>query len=176
MRWIPFLLVVFAALLLQTTLVQALWLPTRFGWMGPELLAAMAVFVALNVRSGSDAALAGWTLGMAIDLTLSGEGMGLLSLLYAAAAAGVWQVRRSFFREKILSQAILALGFCLVVYGVWSLFELLVGAHPAGDYGDRAMQVLGLAVYTAVVAPVVYGLLRRMHKLLLAGPPPRERR
>ena len=65
MRWVYFLVAVLAALLAQTTIGLVLWFRTSLGWIGPELLATVAVFVALNVRSSTSAALAGWALGFA---------------------------------------------------------------------------------------------------------------
>jgi rod shape-determining protein MreD len=170
MRWLPFILVALAALMLQTTLLQVFWLPTPVGWVGPELLAAVAVFLALNVRSASDAALAGWVLGLALDLTLSGEGMGLLALLYAGGAAGVFHVRRSFFRDKVLSQAVLGLLFCLPVYELWTLYQLLPTGAPAGEYWARSVQAAGVSAYTAVLVPPACGVLKRMQRMLLTGP------
>jgi rod shape-determining protein MreD len=171
MRWGYFLLAVLAGVMVQTTVAQVLWFQTPVGWVGPEVLAMVAVFVALNVRSATDAALAGWTLGMAMDLTLSGEGMGLLGLLYAAVAAGMFHFRRAFFREKVLTQMLLSLGFCLMVYEAWTLYDLLLRAAPAAEYGRRGVQVLGLSAYTGVLAPMTYAGLRRVQRLLLAGQP-----
>jgi len=81
-RWIYFLILVLLAVVVQTSVMPVIWFRTPLGYVGPELLAAVAVFVALHVRSRTEAALAGWTLGFAVDLTLSGPGMGVPSLLY----------------------------------------------------------------------------------------------
>ncbi len=176
MRWLPFLLAVLAGVILQTTVLQALWLPTPVGWIGPEVLAATAVFVALYARNGVEAALAGWILGMAVDLTLSGEGMGLLAILYAAATAGIFRIRRAFFREKVMTQMLLTAAFCLAVYGAWTGYELLLTSAPAADFWRRCVQTLGLSVYTALLAPLAHAAMKRMQRLLLAGPAPRNGR
>ena len=47
MRWIYFLLVVLACVLLQSTVVQVLWFRTSLGPIGPVLPAMLAVFAGL---------------------------------------------------------------------------------------------------------------------------------
>ncbi len=173
MRWIYFLILTLGAVILQTTLVQVLWLRTRVGWVGPEVLAVVAVFVALRVRSAGEAALAGWTLGFALELTLSGPGMGLLPLLYAAAAAGLHRIRQAFFRDRAVTQMVLTFLFCAAVYHLWAFYDVWAGPPAAGQLGRRTFQVVGLAAYTAVLAPLVCGALRRIDRFLLAGAPRR---
>ena len=170
MRWIYFLILTLAGVILQTTLVQVLWLQTRIGWIGPEVLAAAAVFVALHARGRTEAALAGWTLGFAVELTLSGPGMGLLALLYAAGTAALHRVREAFFRERAVPQMVLTFVFCTFVYQLWTLYDVWLGAARGGPLGPRALQALGLAVYTAALAPLVCGLLGRFDAVLLAAP------
>lgn len=176
MRWIYFLILVLAAVVLQTTVVQVLWLRTRLGYVGPEILAAVAVFVALRARSATDAALAGWVLGFALDLTLSGGGFGLLALLYAAGCAGVFVVREVFFRDRPVTQMILALLFCLFVYELWTAYEVLAGASGPGHWWRNAVQAAGLSAYTAAVTPLLCVPLGRMQHLLIAAPLGRRRR
>lgn len=175
MRWIYFLILVLVALYLQTTVVQALWWPTSLGYIGPEILASVGVFVALRARSGTDAALAGWVLGFALDLTLSGGGVGLLALLYAAACAGIFSVREAVFSDRPMTQMILAMVFCLFVYELWTAYDVLTG-EIRGRWWRGAVQAAGLAAYTAVVTPLVCGLLGRMQRLLIPMPLGRGRR
>jgi rod shape-determining protein MreD len=174
MRWVYFLILILLGVILQTTLVQLLWFQTALGWIGPELLAAVAVFVALNARNRTDAALAGWALGFGLDLTLSGPAMGLLPLLYAAAGAGLQHVREAFFRERAVTQMLLTFAFCAFVYEAWTLWDVLVG--DGERLGRRVLQALGLSAYTAVLAPLVYAALRRIDAVLLAMPVRRGKR
>jgi len=176
MRWAYFLPVVLLATLLQTSAAQVLWFPTPVGWIGPELLGAVAVFVALNVRSGVDAALAGWTLGFAVDLTGSGEGLGLLALLYAAGSAGVFRVRSEFFSDRPMTQALMALGFCLFVYQSWAGCDVLLLSGSGAEYPRRVVQALGVSAYTALLSPLVCAVLGRVQRLLLAAPAAGRRR
>jgi len=176
MRWIYFLILVLVAVVLQTTVAPALWFRAWGGYVGPELLAAVSVFVALHTRSAADAALAGWALGFALDLTLSGGGMGLLSLLYAAGAAGVFHVRDAFFAGRPMTQAILGLLFCLFVYELWTAYDVLTVPDRGQGWWPQAARAGGLAVYTAAVTPLVCAALKRVRRLLIVLPAGRQRR
>ena len=176
MRWIYFLLVVLIAVLVQTTVGQVLWFRSSLGWVGPVFPAAVAVFVGLHAHSALDAALAGWALGFALDLTLSGGGMGLLALLYAAAAAGVFRIREAFFRERVVTQVLLGFFFCVFAHELWLLCQALLPGGAHGLSGRLALQALGLSAYTAVLTPLVCAALRRMERLIVAPPGGRDRR
>lgn len=178
MRWFHFIILAAVALVgvvVQSTAGQLLWFRTEVGWIGPEILAAVAVFMALHARSSTDAALSGWILGFAVDLTISGSGMGLLGLLYAAGCWGVFSIREVFFREKALTQIVIGFVFCAFVYELWTAFDVLVGG-AGGGYFRPAMQVLGLSVYTAVLTPLVCAVMGRLQKFLIPAAPLREGR
>ena len=176
MRWVYFLLITYAAVLVETTVGTVLWLPTPAGWIAPVLLAAMAVFVAMFARSRVDALLAAWTLGMAVDLTLSGPGMGLMALLFLAGAWGVFSLREAFFCERVATQIIMALLFCLFVFETWAVYQVLLGDLPGGQFGRLVLQAAGVSAYTAAVTPLICAALRRMQRVLMTFPSGRERR
>ena len=179
MRWFHFIFLVLVAvvgIIVQTTVGQLLWFRTSVGWVGPELLAAVAVFMALRAHSRTDAALAGWVLGFAMDLTLSGQGFGLLALLYAAACWGIFRIREIFFRERLLTQTIMGFVFCVFVYELWTAYDVLVISGAGGRYSHLALQVLGLSAYTAILTPLACAVLKRMQGLLFPTPPLRQRR
>jgi len=175
MRWIYFICLILVGTVVQTSLVPVLWFRTPAGWVGPEILAAVAVFAGLYAPTVADAALAGWAVGLAVDLTLSGPGMGLLALLYAAGAAGVFAVREAFFRDRVVTRMLLGGLFCLFVYEIWTAYDVLV-AGAGGGFGRPALLALGLAAYTAVLTPAVCSLLRKIERFLLAVRPERRRR
>lgn len=175
MRWIYFLILAVATVVVQTTVGQVLWLPTPLGPIGPVFPAAVAVFVALYARSGLDAALAGWVLGFGLDLTLSGAGMGLPAILYALGAAGVFSVREAFFRDRMLTQAVLGMLFCVFAHELLVVGDAIL-AGSGGAFGRRLVQVLAVSAYTAVLTPVVCALLRRIERLLIVPLPGRQRR
>ncbi|MCD6303841.1 MAG: hypothetical protein J7M21_02640, partial [Planctomycetes bacterium] len=73
MRWIPFVILVYVVVLLQATVGHILLLsPRGLGAVGPDVAALVAVFIAFYARSGTDAMLAAWALGLAVDLTTAG--------------------------------------------------------------------------------------------------------
>ena len=168
MRWIYFILVALAAVLVQTTVGQVLWIPTSLGWVHPVFPASVAVFVGLYARGATDAALAGWALGFAMDLTGSGGGMGLSALLYALAAAGLYRIRGAFFRERVVTQMLLGFLFCVFVHELWVAYDAAI--FGAGSHGRMAFQALGISAYTAVVTPPVFALLRRVERAIVAPP------
>lgn len=176
MRWIYFLLIAAGGLLIQNTLAQVIWLPTPFGDVKPMLLVSVAVFVGLFAHSWTDAALAGWALGMATDLTGSGAGMGLLALLYAAAGWAVFQLRTPFFCDRAITQFIMAFLFCAFVYEAWLAYQVLLGGLPQANYGGWALQMLGLSLYTALVTPLLCAGLKRIRRVLFVAPARSERR
>lgn len=173
MRWFYYLILALLAVLLQSTVVQVLWFRTGSGWTGPDVVAAVAIFVGLSARTSLDAALAGWLAGMALDLTLTGGGMGLLGLLYAGACAAIVHLRHAMLRDKALTQFILGLLFCLFVYGPWMLYQQIIS--PASSLGSQALQVLGVALTTALLTPLVVAALKRVQRFLIPAGSARER-
>ena len=176
MRWIVFILLAFACVMVQTTLAQIVWIPTPAGGIVPVLPACVAVFVALFARSGTDAALAGWALGLGVDLTLSGPGMGLLSLLFAAAGGVVFHLRQAFFPERAATQVLLGGLFYVLVFELWAVYMCLLGDFAPAGLKMRALQALGIAAYTAALTPLVCAGLERLERWIFVVPSSRERR
>ncbi|HET6428815.1 MAG TPA: hypothetical protein VM389_06165 [Phycisphaerae bacterium] len=176
MRWLYFAILTLVVVILQTTVVQVIWVRTPFGYVGPELLTAVAVFAALHTRSRLDAALAGWTAGFAVDLLLSGPGMGLMSLLYMVASVAVHGVREVVFRDRAVTQMVLAGAFCLFVCGLLSVYDLLSGVLDGRGLGRQLIHSTGVAAYTALVTPVVCRVLERFRRLVAPAPSGRKRR
>ncbi len=184
MKWVPFIILTYLVMLAQCTVggvfafsVQAI------GIVGPDLTALVAVFMALHVRSSSHAALAGWVLGLAVDLTtVSAIGgvtaVGPMPIAYAIAAAVVFQIREAFFHERMAPQIFLTLMFCLVAHGIWVTLQagLTFGGVSWAGYRRMLLQAAALAVYTAVLMPPAYIGLRRIRKWLTPVPTGRRRR
>ena len=174
-RWIPFVLVVLATVLAQTTVAGLIGLHGfGFGGVRPDLLAILAVFVALNGRAGSEALLAGWLLGFALDLTTHGGPagglvLGPLTVSYALASWGLYRLREAFFREHAVAQALLGAVFCGAVHEAHVLTQCLLTGAWAG-YGRMALQAAGVALYTGVLTPPVHWGLRRIAKWFMTGP------
>jgi len=178
MRWVPFVILVILITALQTSLVGVLAV-TRWT-IRPDLLAMVAVFVALNVRGAADAMIAGWIMGMAVDLTAAGGGataVGPMSLAYALGIRAIYQVREALFGERAVSQAVLTFLFGLSVYWLWLTLQVLrVGHVRASVYGVMLLQAVGVALYTAILAPLAQMGLRRIRGWIISAPPGRSRR
>ena len=178
MRWITLIILAYVVLLLQTTVARLLTLSTAWlGNIGPDLVAILAVFIALHARSGVEVMLAAWGLGLALDLTSAGgvgvaTAVGPMSITYALAAGAVYRFREAFFRERILPQVLLALTFCLLAHGGWVTLQCVL-AYPAvtlAGYERLLLQALLLAAYTAVLAPLGHRALGRCRTWIVNAP------
>jgi len=178
MRWIPFIILVYVVVLFQTTLGRVLvFSTTAAGTIGPDLTALLAVFVAFYVRGWADAMLAGWALGLAVDLTTvggigSGTVVGPMAIAYALAAGILFRIREAFFRERALTQALLAGGFCLLAHAAWVTMQSLLtpGGVSWSGYGQTLLQAVGLAGYSGALMPLAHYLLTKCQRWILTAP------
>lgn len=184
MRWIPFVILTYVLMLIQTTLGRVVTIDLQaVGLIGPDLAAIAAVFIAAKSRTELDAVLAAWVLGLALDLTAAaGPGattvIGPMALAYAAAAWVVFRVRDAFFRERVTTQAFLALVFCGLAHFLWVSMQCLLAGRGLtwGEYGRLLGQAGGLAIYTAVLTPAGFAGLSRIQRWLFAVAPDRGAR
>ena len=184
MRWVFFVILVWLVVLVQASIGKVLTISdTPIGVVGPDLAALVAVFVALHVRDGADAMLAGWVLGLGLDLAAgSGTGapgaVGPMPVAYALATGALYRLREAFFVERAVTQALLALGFCLLAHGIWVTWQTALAARTMAwaDYGRLLLQAAALATYTAVLMPLGHCGLRRGQRWILATPPGRAGR
>jgi len=154
MRWIPFIILVYVTLVLQSWL----GLTIGFGGISPDLLAVVAVAVALWAPSGTVAMLAGWTLGFALDLTVTGATqtitfVGPMSLAYMLGARLIFNMREVVFNERVIVRALLTGAFCLVTHFIWIFAQCLMTVSWS-DFPRLLGQVVGVAIYTAIIAPI----------------------
>lgn len=178
MRWIPTLILAYLVVLAQTTIARVLAFQAGpVGTVMPDLAAVVAVFVALRARSGVDVMLCGWVLGLGVDLTTAGgvgasTAVGPMSIFYALCAGCVYRVREAFFHERALTQAFLALMFCLAAHGLWLSVQSLLNYHDMtwGAYLRALVQGAALALYTALLMPLGHVLLRACHHWFMAAP------
>lgn len=179
MRWIGFIILVYAVLLAQTTVGKVLTFQrTALGTVGPDLAAIVAVFLALRLRDGVDLAIATWTLGLAVDLTTGGTVVGPMALAYVVAGAAVLKLREAVFRERAPAQMLMSLVFCLVAHGLWVTAQSLAlggGSRSWGEYWRMLEQALGLAIYTAALMPLGHWALGRAERFLIAPQTGRSR-
>ncbi|MFP4354590.1 MAG: hypothetical protein ACLFUJ_05640 [Phycisphaerae bacterium] len=184
MRWILVILLAYAALLLQISLVGLMTIDTEsVGAIRPDLLAVVAVFLALNGRGLTDVMIAGWILGLGVDLTVTGGTgtttvVGPMPIAYSLAAGLIFQIREAFFREWFLTKLILTLLFCLLSHGIWITWQSLAASEVMNwsAYGDLIVQMLLLSLYSALVAPLVQLLLGPLRKVIVPAGPGRSSR
>jgi hypothetical protein len=178
MRWSVFLVLAYLTLAVQTTLVQ--WLRLDAGAAGtvqPDLLAVLAVFVALFARSSLDAMLSSMALGLAVDLTAGeitrGFAVGVMPVAYALAAGAVYRLKEAFFRDRVSTRFALTLVFCLLAHPLWVTVQAALDwrRNTWGGLGLTLLQAVLLSLYTAVLAPALLWILARAEGLVWGGQP-----
>jgi len=184
MRWVPFILLAYVMVLLQSTLGGIItFTATPLGTIGPDLVAIVAVFVVLNVRSASTAMLAAWVLGLGLDLTTAtapgcATAVGPMAIAYALAGGLVFHIREAFYHTRPIPQGLLTLVFCLVAHLLWVTAQTLLAPVTVLWlwYGQMVLQAVVLSAYTAVLAPFGHVGLRRIERWLIVGPVGRRAR
>ena len=178
MRWIPLIVLTYLLTLAQTSLVGIIdvHVPT-VGVIRPELLIIVVVFTALHVRSVLDAMLTGWVLGLALDVT-TGAGadastvVGPMALAYALAGGGIYKIRGAVFREKVVTQCVMTVVFCLLSHWVWITVQwvLVFRGTTAKGYLVMLVQASLVGLYTAALAPAGHLALRSARRWIIASP------
>ena len=144
------------------------------GPIGPDFMVIFALFIAFNARDVIDAMLAGWVLGILIDLTTAGGGscVGPMATLYSLMCWVAFSIREGIYSERALTQMIMAGIFCIVTHGLWITIQSLTAFDISwGEYGSLLLQVLLSAIYTAVLTPMVYfGMILARSYILVAIP------
>ena len=180
MRWIPFVILIYVAVLVQ---VASGALPIQFiltGNIAPDIPAIIAVFFALSLRDPRDAMMAAWSLGLAMDLRLCGMGgavtaVGPMAIAYTLGAGVIFRVREAFFRERALARALLTLLFCIIVHSMWVTMQTILG-FAWSAWWPAIARAIGISIYTALIAPLVCVVLQRCSGWFIATPARRLRR
>ncbi len=181
MRWAQFVILVFLLVVLQTTLCSVVQFKTgSTGSIRPDLLAMAAVFVALAAPNVASVMMAAWVLGFAVDLTAATSGgapaaVGPMALAYALGGWMIFKMREAVFSQHIITQAMLALVFCLLAHLTWVTVQAALGG-AWGSYSQLARQAIGVSLYTAVLMPVGYRLLSAVQGVFIDVPVRRTRR
>ncbi len=168
MRWIPFAILVYLALVVQTAVAPFLSLHG----VQPDFVVILAVYYAL-VAKPPDAMLACWIIGLASDLaglSFAGHGnVGVRALSLGLISVLIVKVRELTFRDSVWSQLVFT-------FATKACLSILVGLHALYVAGAA----LGLneilarsfyeAVYAAVLAPYGHWMLRQLRGPLGVGP------
>ncbi len=181
MRWIPFLIFAYVFALVQTALGKIIAFDgLGVVLVGPDLMVLLAVFIALNARDVVDGMLAGWAMGFLIDLTTAGGAgdptrLGPMAFAYVLCVWIVFLMREVLYRERVLTQVILAFFFCIATHLFWVIVQNLLAGGQV-DYGSMFLQMLLVAAYTAVLMPLMNYLLNPCRGLIIASAVRQSRR
>ena len=156
MRWIPVILLAPVALAIQTVVAPRV----EIFHARPDVLLILLLFFVLYAPA-DQAVLTGWLLGAAADL-LTVERRGLVTASYGLTAMAVVAVREYLFRFSLLTQFAVTLIACAFVRVSWLTFDRWI--HAGADRGGASwgIDVIGSAIYTAVLAPPLFALLLRV--------------
>ena len=177
MRWIAYFILAYLAIALQIGLAPFL----RYHGAAPNLVLLAAVFVALNAPR--DAALLGcFCLGVLQDL-VSQQTPGLFALSYGLTGLLVFGAHQVVYKEHPLAHFTMALVGGLITAAVLLAHGWVHPPSPRSVTGaGQTVPAVRLSVateltrvaYTAVLAPVVLGLLQRGKKVFAFQPQRRK--
>ncbi len=157
MRWLTFALLAVVTICFQTTIAP------RLGAFGcyPDFMLILVVHYTLHARS-ADGLLAGWLLGLLVDLT-GVQGLGLVAVVYGLLALGIWPIRDLVFTKHPLTHFSLTFLTCLVAQlALRGYFHL---AYPlTGSPIHALLPSVGSAAYTGLCAVVVHRILLRFSR------------
>jgi rod shape-determining protein MreD len=162
MAWIPYFILAYLTLGLQIGLRGYF----EIGQAWPNLVLLVAIFIAVNAPR--EAALLGcFMLGVMQDLATQ-QTLGLFAFSYGLVAMFTVSTQQVVYREHPLTHFTLAL--------VGSILTSLVLVIHGWIYQGRPsmMAMFYSALYTAVLAPVVLGVLQRMRRAFSFQPPRRK--
>lgn len=160
MHWVSFFILLYLAAVVQSTVAPA----AAIHHARPDFMVILAVFYAL-MAPGQDAVLACWIVGLMMDLmSLGYEGRANVGLHAASLGAAGWlivRVRSLTLRESVGTQlfftfsataavSMLAGAYMMYAARAWNLWAQVVG------------QSLFTAAYTAMLAPYLHWMLRRL--------------
>src|SRR5687768_17515423 len=178
MRWLAYVILAYVAIALQIGLGPYL----RYKGAQPNLVRLAAVFIALNAPR--DAALLGcFCLGVLQDLVTQ-QTPGLFALSYGLTAMLAVSVHQVVYREHPLTHFLVALIGGLLTAAVLLVHGWIHPAAPSSVASDGATTLPAIrlsagleftrALYTAVLAPVVIGLLQRSKRVFAFQPQRRK--
>jgi rod shape-determining protein MreD len=170
MRWIPFILLLYLAAGLQAgALLGFPHANTPLPWPTLQYVMLLVVFYSLFANEQL-APLAALAAGLALDLINPLDVLGTSTMAMGLVSLAIIAVRMSIFREHAASQIIMTILAVL-------LFAVVAGTLRSVGPGVPDTQVVlpfakyfGLmsanAVYTGLLAPLVFWLLLQMRNLL----------
>ncbi|MBT3278707.1 MAG: hypothetical protein HN909_00695 [Phycisphaerales bacterium] len=183
MRWLALLVVGWAIVLVQSTFGRVLVLEDFVaGPIGPDMMIALLVLLGLNGKKTGEVCSGAMVLGLMVDLTTAGGVDGLtrvgpMMLAYGLGMYVIQMMREAVYRDSLFPVAILSGLVALVTHTTWIILQHLFadGGSFSAVLGSLA-QVICSAVYTAVIVPWVYWILRGATTWILPSQPTERRR
>lgn len=159
MRWLTFAILAACAVCFQTTLAA------RFELLGMRLDLVFVVLVHYALQShSSEGLLAGWCLGVMVDLT-SLERLGVVALVYGLAALAIWSMRELMFRKHPLTHFMVTAVSCLCAQFALQGYAKIVHG-PEIAWAVLLARSVGAAVFTGLGAVLVHHLLLKIPRVL----------
>jgi rod shape-determining protein MreD len=162
MRWPAFAILAYLIIAIQIGLGGFI----NFGSASPDLILPIAVFIAINARR-EDALIACFILGLLHDL-FTPQPAGLYAFSYGLVGLFVVGARPAVYRDHPLTHFFVTLAGALVTGAVILLNEWAYPIlHHAIDAPKPSIsRILASAVYSALLAPLLLGLLVRVKWVL----------
>ncbi len=154
MRWLTFALLAALAICFQTTIAPRLGTPNAY----PDIMLILVIHYALHAQT-ADGLLAGWLMGLLVDLTTV-QRFGLVAVAYGLIALIVWSIRDLMFPKHPLSH------FSLTFLSCFAVQLVLRGYFHFSYHLDAPMaSVIGAALFAAAytglwAVPIHWFLLR----------------
>jgi rod shape-determining protein MreD len=162
MRWLPYFILAYLALGLQVGLRGFV----EVRGATPNFVLMIVVFLAINAAR-EPVLIASFLLGIMQDL-FTQQPLGTWAIAYSLVAASAWSTQEIVYPKHPLTHFSLTLlggilaGVVLTIHGV--IYPLIHG-RETGVGGINSIGVyLASALYSAVLAPIVLGILHRLRK------------
>jgi rod shape-determining protein MreD len=171
MRWLTYTILAYLALGIQTGVGAFVRVESASGNLvaTPNFVLLAVVFIAINAPR--DAALIGAVvMGLLQDVT-TGQRFGLFGLAYGLVAFLVVGAQSTVYREHPLTQFTATL-----ISGVITSIVLLIGGWIRGPAQPSPLSLFAGALYTAILAPILIGIMQRFKKAFSFQPPRRSLR
>jgi len=165
MHWLRVVGILVVVALLQVTFLPVL----EVRGVHPDLLLLVAVYVVVRepLRKGwiAHAFWLGWVAGLMEDVYSAGSHLplGSTALVFGLMAVVMARLGAELYFDSAISQVLVVGPACLAAHGVLGLALMMATGGPAGPILARA---LWTAVYSALAAPLVCLVLRRLERPL----------
>lgn len=164
MRWVTFFLLLYIMTAAQVARLGGIPSSTGDTWPYIEYLPLLAVFYALYAANEA-APLAALLCGLTYDLMMA-EFVGTSLIPMALVGWLIVRIRLSIFREHFISQVVMTL-LGVIAFATFSvIFRRIIGAPLERGIFSHLGVHAGNALYTAMVAPVLFYLFFRIQHLL----------